>query len=147
MATRKNKGLINRLSNFISSYYGQIFFNFAYSIGAAIVIWGVLFKLLHLPGGNALLAVGLGTEIVMFILTAFDLPNEIHESNRVINDEIPTTSYHPSTIDPELVKRADKATREYCKQAEALAENMRRLNEIYSNMLSALENPLQHKEK
>ena len=65
MAQHKNKSLIKRLSNFISSYRGQIFFNFAYSIGAAIVIWGVLFKLLHLPGGNALLAIGLGTEIVM----------------------------------------------------------------------------------
>ena len=28
---------------------GQRLFNFAYSIGAAIVIWGALFKILHLP--------------------------------------------------------------------------------------------------
>ena len=40
------------LSAFISSEKGQRFFNFAYSIGAAIVIWGALFKILHLPGGN-----------------------------------------------------------------------------------------------
>ena len=33
---------------------GQRLFNFAYSIGAAIVIWGALFKILHLPGGNTL---------------------------------------------------------------------------------------------
>ena len=43
------------ISAFISSENGQRFFNFAYSIGAAIVIWGALFKILHLPGGNALL--------------------------------------------------------------------------------------------
>ena len=34
----------------MSSEKGQRFFNFAYSIGAAIVIWGALFKILHLPG-------------------------------------------------------------------------------------------------
>ena len=59
---------------FISSEKGQRFFNFAYSIGAAIVIWGALFKILHLPGGNALLSIGMGTEVLMFVLTAFDRP-------------------------------------------------------------------------
>ena len=62
------------LSTFISSGKGQRFFNFAYSIGAAIVIWGALFKILHLPGGNALLSIGMGTEVLMFVLTAFDKP-------------------------------------------------------------------------
>lgn len=59
---------------FISSEKGQRFFNFAYSIGAAVVIWGALFKILHLPGGNALLSLGMGTEVLMFVLTAFDRP-------------------------------------------------------------------------
>ena len=59
---------------FISSEKGQRFFNFAYSIGAAIVIWGALFKILHLPGGNFLLSLGMGTEVLMFLLTAFDRP-------------------------------------------------------------------------
>ncbi len=62
------------ISAFISSEKGQRFFNFAYSIGAAIVIWGALFKILHLPGGNILLSIGMGTEVLMFILTAFDRP-------------------------------------------------------------------------
>ncbi len=62
------------IGTFISSENGQRFFNFAYSIGAAIVIWGALFKILHLPGGNALLSIGMGTEVLMFVLTAFDRP-------------------------------------------------------------------------
>lgn len=70
----KFKGYRNRISRFISSDDGQRFFNFAYSIGAAIVIWGALFKILHLPGGNTLLSIGMGTEVLMFILTAFDRP-------------------------------------------------------------------------
>ncbi|MBD5347461.1 MAG: gliding motility protein GldL [Bacteroides sp.] len=69
---RKYKNVIER---FLSGESGQRFFNFAYSIGAAVVIWGALFKILHLPGGNTLLCIGMGTEVLMFILTAFDRPS------------------------------------------------------------------------
>lgn len=68
---------------FISSEKGQRFFNFAYSIGAAIVIWGALFKILHLPGGNTLLSIGMGTEVLMFCLTAFDRPPKTYEWEKV----------------------------------------------------------------
>lgn len=66
----------NGIERFLHGSKGQRFFNFAYSIGAAIVIWGALFKILHLPGGSTLLCVGMGTEIAMFILTAFDRPSK-----------------------------------------------------------------------
>ena len=62
------------IGGFLRSEKGQIFFNFAYSIGAAVVIWGALFKILHLPGGNMLLSIGMGTEVLMFVLSAFDRP-------------------------------------------------------------------------
>lgn len=77
---------------------GQRFFNFAYSIGAAIVIWGALFKILHLPGGNFLLSVGMGTEVLMFILTAFDRPAKEYEWERVY----PELSDHEKTVDDNL---------------------------------------------
>jgi len=70
----KIKKYKNAIERFLSGEGGQRFFNFAYSIGAAIVIWGALFKILHLPGGNMLLSIGMGTEVLMFILTAFDRP-------------------------------------------------------------------------
>ena len=70
----KYKRYKNRIEAFLSGEKGQRFFNFAYSIGAAVVIWGALFKILHLPGGNALLSIGMGTEVLMFVLTAFDRP-------------------------------------------------------------------------
>ncbi|MBD5189229.1 MAG: gliding motility protein GldL [Bacteroidales bacterium] len=64
----------NGIERFLHGQKGQRFFNFCYSIGAAIVIWGALFKILHLEGGSTLLCIGMGTEIAMFILTAFDRP-------------------------------------------------------------------------
>lgn len=71
---QKIKKYKNSIERFLHWEGGQRFFNFAYSIGAAIVIWGALFKILHLPGGNTLLSIGMGTEVLMFILTAFDRP-------------------------------------------------------------------------
>ena len=72
----KVKKYKKKAGRFLKSDSGQRFFNFAYSIGAAIVIWGALFKILHLPGGNTLLCIGMGTEVLMFILTAFDNPEK-----------------------------------------------------------------------
>lgn len=71
------------ISAWISSDSGQRFFNFAYSIGAAVVIWGALFKILHLPGGNFLLSLGMGTEVLMFTLTAFDRPPRTYKWENV----------------------------------------------------------------
>lgn len=72
--TKKIVKYKNAVERFLSGEGGQRFFNFAYSIGAAIVILGALFKILHLPGGSLLLCIGMGTEVLMFILTAFDRP-------------------------------------------------------------------------
>ncbi|WP_210462158.1 type IX secretion system motor protein PorL/GldL [Rufibacter roseolus] len=49
-----------------------------YGIGAAVVIVGALFKILHLDGANEMLIVGLGTEAIIFFLSAFQ-PNPPHE--------------------------------------------------------------------
>jgi gliding motility-associated protein GldL len=43
-----------------------------YGIGAAVVILGALFKLLHLPGANIMLIAGMGTEAIIFIFSAFE---------------------------------------------------------------------------
>lgn len=74
MTIEKVKKYKRGLGSFIRSEKGQRFFNFAYSIGAAVVIWGALFKILNLHGGNVLLSIGMGTEVLMFVLTAFDRP-------------------------------------------------------------------------
>lgn len=70
----KIKRYRNVVERFLSGENGQRFFNIAYSVGAAIVILGALFKILHLSGGDTLLSIGMGTEVLMFILTAFDRP-------------------------------------------------------------------------
>lgn len=44
---------------------------FVYGIGAAVVIVGALFKIMHWPGAGPMLVVGLGTEAAIFFLSAF----------------------------------------------------------------------------
>jgi len=46
--------------------------NFAYGMGAAVVIVGALFKIQHWTGASQLLIVGLLTEAFIFGLSAFD---------------------------------------------------------------------------
>ena len=46
--------------------------NFVYGIGAAVVIVGALFKILHLKGADIMLSVGLLTEAAIFVISAFE---------------------------------------------------------------------------
>lgn len=46
-----------------------------YGIGAAVVIIGAMFKILHLEGANQMLMIGLTTEAIIFFLSAFEPPH------------------------------------------------------------------------
>lgn len=66
--------IIYRLQKWLDSVPGQTFMNYAYSWGASIVILATLFKLTYLPGADVMLFVGMGTEVVVFFISAFDRP-------------------------------------------------------------------------
>ncbi|MEY3927716.1 MAG: gliding motility protein GldL [Bacteroidota bacterium] len=52
-----------RFKNFMTKLYG---------LGAAVVIMGALFKILHLKGADLMLIIGLTTEAVIFAISAFE---------------------------------------------------------------------------
>ncbi len=56
----------NGYKNFMAKLYGW---------GAAVVIIGALFKINHWPGGTVMLIIGMGTETVIFFLSAFEPPH------------------------------------------------------------------------
>jgi len=66
--------IVYRLQKWMDSVPGQTFLNYAYSWGASIVIMGTLFKLTHLYGADFMLFVGMGTEVCVFFISAFDRP-------------------------------------------------------------------------
>ena len=74
MTTYSKYNLVYRLQKWMDSVPGQTFLNYAYSWGASIVILGTLFKLTHLPGANFFLFLGMGTEVFVFFISAFDRP-------------------------------------------------------------------------
>ena len=84
---KKSKGIIGGLQAFMDSAKGKTIMNYFYSWGAAVVILGTLFKLTHLPGADIMLFVGMGTEVIVFIFSAFERPFEVDEEsgNSVVN--------------------------------------------------------------
>lgn len=95
MASKIN--IVIRLQHWMDSVPGQTFLNYAYSWGASIVILGALFKLTHIPGGNFMLFIGMGTEVVVFFLSAFDRPFDKAE----IGKELP----HDYETDEEIAAK------------------------------------------
>ena len=82
--------IVTRLQHRMDSVPGQTFLNYAYSWGAAIVILGALFKLTHLPGGNIMLFLGMGTEALVFFLAAFDRPFDKKEIGKDLPKDFET---------------------------------------------------------
>ena len=82
--------IVTRLQHWMDSVPGQTFLNYAYSWGAAIVILGALFKLTHLPGGNIMLFLGMGTEALVFFLAAFDRPFDKKEIGKELPKDFET---------------------------------------------------------
>lgn len=64
--------IIYKIQKWMDTMAGQTFMQYAYSWGAAIVILGTLFKLTHLPGANIMLFIGMGTEVLVFVLSGFE---------------------------------------------------------------------------
>ena len=74
MTTYSKLNFVYRLQKWMDSVAGQTFLNYAYSWGASIVILGTLFKLTHLNGADFFLFLGMGTEVFVFFISAFDRP-------------------------------------------------------------------------
>ena len=74
MANHSKYNMVYRLQKWIDTVDGQTFLNYAYSWGASVVILGALFKLTHLPLANIMLFIGMGTEVFVFFISAFDRP-------------------------------------------------------------------------
>ena len=84
MATEKaeKRGLFGGFMHWYESYQGKRIVGAVYSIGAAVVIIGAMFKILHLEGAGVMLGVGMITEAVLFTIGVFDQPHpEFHWEN------------------------------------------------------------------
>jgi gliding motility-associated protein GldL len=60
------------MANFFESKSGKKIMSMAYGLGAAVVIVGALFKIMHWKGADIMLIIGMGTEAVIFCVSAFE---------------------------------------------------------------------------
>ncbi|MDO5446245.1 MAG: gliding motility protein GldL [Prevotellaceae bacterium] len=74
MSNYSKYNFVYKMQRWMDSVAGQTFLNYAYSWGASIVILGTLFKLTHLPLADVMLFLGMGTEVFVFFISAFDRP-------------------------------------------------------------------------
>ena len=68
----KEKKELSKFQKFLSSKKYKTFMGYLYGWGAAVVMVGAYFKLTHIPGADAMLAIGLGVEAVIFSMSAFE---------------------------------------------------------------------------
>ena len=57
----------------------------AYSVGAAVVIVGALFKIMHWEGAGTMLTIGMSVEALLFALGALDKPHEEYKWEKVFD--------------------------------------------------------------
>ena len=73
------KGGWARFMEWYGSYQGKRAVGMVYSIGAAVVIVGALFKIMHWPGASTVLIAGMCTEALLFMIGCLDKPHpEFH---------------------------------------------------------------------
>ena len=75
----KKQGMISRFQDFLETQKGQTILNYLYSWGAAVVILGALFKLTHIEGADLMLFLGMGTEVLTFIVNGFERQSSAKE--------------------------------------------------------------------
>jgi len=81
-----------------------------YGIGAAVVIIGALFKILHMPGADEMLMIGLSTEAVIFFLSAFEPPHQDVDWSKVYPEL--AEEYEAPTVTPRITNKQGSITQQ-----------------------------------
>jgi gliding motility-associated protein GldL len=87
MATKTEQGQKQGLWGKIQDWYAQPGIQMAvgmvYSIGAAVVIVGALFKIMHWPGAGVMLTAGMMAEAILFTIGVFEKPHATYHWEHV----------------------------------------------------------------
>lgn len=101
-----------------SIFESKSFKNFmakVYGIGAAVVILGALFKIKHWPGADPMLILGMGTEVIIFVISAFEPPHKEYDWSLVypefagIDSEPKKSNKLQGTVSQQLDKMLEEA--------------------------------------
>ncbi len=109
-----------------------------YGIGAAVVIIGALFKILHLTGADQMLMIGLGTEAIIFFLSAFEPPHQEVDWSKVYPEL--AEDYEAPSVAPRISNRPGTATASLTQQLDVSLEKAKIGPELLESLGKGMNN-------
>jgi len=109
-----------------------------YGIGGAVVIIGALFKILHLNGADQMLIIGLGTEAMIFFLSAFEPPHAEVDWSKVYPEL--SEDYEAPAAAPRISNRPAAAGASITQQLDASLEKAKIGPELLESLGKGLNN-------
>jgi gliding motility-associated protein GldL len=119
------------MANFFESKSGKKIMSMAYGLGAAVVIVGALFKIMHWPGADTMLIIGMGTEAVIFCVSAFE----------PIHQEVDWTLVYPELAGMEAEEKSKEINKgTVSQQLDKMLEEAKVGPELIGSLGSGLKN-------
>ena len=125
---------IRRLERFLASQRGKRILNYFYSWGAAFVILGALFKLLHIRYGDEILLVSMLTEFAVFFISGFERPGIGSKEAESSDKAYPSSAnqqHQPVVTSTDLPQQGQGDT-------DTLTSNITELNTVYARQAKEL---------
>lgn len=114
-----------------------------YGIGAAVVILGALFKILHLPGADIMLMLGMGTEAIIFTFSAFE-PLHVEYNWALVYPELAVG--HEEEITPKS-KKKELPKGNITQQLDVMLEQAKVGPELIESLASGMRNLAENAKK
>ena len=137
----KHLSPIRRLEHFLASDRGKRILNYFYSWGAAFVILGALFKLLHIRYGDEILLVSMLTEFAVFFISGFERPEtgskEAESSDKAYPSSAILHQQHQLAVTSRDLPQQGQ------RDADTLTSNITELNAVYARQVKELKAQLE----
>ena len=114
--------------------------NMVYGLGAAVVILGALFKIMHWPFGNEMLIIGLITEALVFTVSAFEPVDDELDWSLVYPELAGGQKKDKAKVDTTPEGMLSKKLDEMLKEARVDASLMNSLGDSIRNFEGAAKN-------
>lgn len=112
------------MANSTSPKKGRLGINTFISWGASVVIIGLMIKLLHLPGGEYAIAIGLGTEAFLFFILGIQAMNTPEDEKPEIVKDLkkssPLDDMLNTTVTQQTIERLQKGFENFTKTVESV---------------------------
>lgn len=128
---------MNAIDRLVRSNGYKKFMAKLYGWGAAVVIFGALFKILHLPGANIMLILGMGTEVLIFFFSAFE-PLHVEYNWALVYPELAIAEEPAEPTKRERKKAA--ATTSTTQQLDKMLEEAKIGPELIESLASGMRN-------